>query len=457
MLALGLLVVGIAAGYLLGVPGNPTPPIAATTTTTVEVAAATAAEPLEVVDYAWTEQASPDRDPRLWAVHTAIEHDGAIYTLIVEDIDDRLSRALWRTADGAAWEQVSLDLGPDTVPTDLDVLDGDLLISGWDGDQPGLWRSTGSIQAPNISWRPVPLPSNRFPIGDLARVFSRVKTEVNAVGEVVVVADMLYAIDARSIPGTTDRWGNPIALDGRPSMTVTGTEIWTSAVSADGVETASMLTIPPAYSTRPVSGRAGLDVVEVHAWSMWTSPTGSSFRTVAPQSGSDLAPTVMSFEDGFVAAVPAWAKKRYGLLMSEDGTAWEAAPGAPPSECGNARPAVAGAGVLLLVSEDFDYTCTSADGEVWEVHPSPQTAVSQNAFVWVTGDGDRFLAVAVNSQERAFLESVDGIDWRRSSLTDGATGGSAHLVGERLLVVARTGGSRDERPWTVWVGEPTGA
>ena len=215
----------------------------------------------------------------------------------------------------------------------------------------------------------------------------------------------------------------------------------------------SVVPIPDPITVQPVSGSVGTRVTELTAWAMWTSADGTSFSPTDPLDGLDIAPTVSAFNDGFVATTWSPATDTFAVLSSADGAAWEPLAGQIPEECGNARPGVVGAAVLLVASKDFAHTCTTRDGASWQVHDTPQTTVADNAFLWITGNHTGFLALAANSQERAILESADGRAWKRIGFEPGIPTGSVILAGERVLNVARVGGQRMPRPWTMWVGQ----
>ena len=448
LIALALFVVGAAAGYLIGLPRDTTASSAAVTTTAPPVASGLSN--LGVAEFAWTKQDSPEFRPRLWAVHTAIEVDGYIYALITDDIQNRISRALWRTADGAGWEQLALDLGPGAVATDLDVRGESLVVSGWDGARPTVWTSSPLNDTARLTWRPAHLDDGELPVGRLVPVFSEVQTEISSAGEHVVVAAMQYSVDRDDLQpmGESNGFGAPL-----PEIAVHGSRIWTKTVDAAGIETVSVLPIPDPITVQPASGSVGTRVTELYAWAVWVSPDGSSYSATDPIEGLEVAPDVMAFRDGFMATTYDLATDTFDMLLSPDGREWAPLPGPVPEECGKARPGVVGSGLLFVPSGDFAHTCTSQDGASWQVHSTPQSAIADNAFLWITGNETRFLALAANSQERAMLESTDGIVWREIAFEPEAAPGSAYLAGERVLNVARVGGRSAPRPWTMWVGE----
>ena len=448
LIALGLFVVGAAAGYLIGLPGD-TPDASATVTTT-EPPVAAGSSTLSVAEYAWTQQSSPEFTPRLWAVHTATEVDGYIYALITDDIQNRASRGLWRTADGARWEPVTFDLGPGAVATDLDVRGESLVVSGWEGARPTVWTSSPLDGTPTLAWEPIGLEGGELPIGELVPVFSDVHTAINSAGEHVVLAAMQYSLDHHDLQQVVESNGLGASL---PEIAVHESQIWTKTTSAAGNEVVSVLQVPDPITVQAASGPVGTWVTELYAWAMWVSADGSSFSAADPIKGIDVAPQVMGFGDGFIATTWTAATDTYDMLLSVDGREWGPMPGPVPEECGATRPGVVGAELLLVAGEDFAHTCTTQDGTSWQVHHTPQTAVADNAILWITGNETRFLALAINSQERAVLESADGTLWRQITFEPEAKSGSAYLAGERVLNVARVGGRNSPRPWTIWVGQ----
>ena len=445
LIAFALFVVGAAAGYLIGQPGDPSASVEP------EQAAAVGAgsSVVDVTEYSWTRQTSPEFTPRLWAVHTAIEVDGYIYALITDDIQNRVSRALWRTANGAEWEQVSLDLGPGSVATDLDIRGEQLVVSGWDESRPTIWTTSIHHDITQLTWRPTHLDDGELPIGQLVPVFSEVRTEINSAGEHVVVAAMQYAIERDEVlPVGPNRPGGELS-----EIAIHGSQIWARTVSAAGQEAVEVVPIPEPITVQPISGRVGSRVTELSAWTMWVSPDGDSFVPIEPIRGLDVAPTVSAFNDGFIASTLTLDTSTYQILTSADGAAWRPVAGPVPEQCGSSRPGVVGAEMLLVAGDDFTHTCTPRDGVSWQVHETPQTAVSDNAFLWITGNEQGFLAFAINSEERAVLESADGIAWQRIGLEPSMAIGGAYLAGERMLNVARTGGRQTPQPWTMWVGQ----
>ena len=327
VIALVLFSLGIAGGYLLGLTGDDTAATAPTTTSTSVPPVGAGAASLTVADFEWTEQMPPEHGPGLWAVHKAIEHDGQVYLLIVDDIGNRISRALWRSHDGASWERVTLGLGDDAVATDLDVYQGQLMISGWLGERPAVWRSADLIDAAAVQWARVSLPSEPFPFSELQRVFSRVSTQVNDEDELVVVATMQYAIDPDLLAGRSD-------YVERPELVVTDSAIWTKIIDGTGTIHMGTTAIPGNIAVKPTSGKLGTDVIELQAWSSWHSTDGRSFGALE-EPDFDLAPIVNGFGDGFVASVPV-PGNRFELLFSEDGSTWVPPTNRPPAACGAA-------------------------------------------------------------------------------------------------------------------------
>lgn len=447
VIAVALFTLGAAAGYLLALTGESNAATAPTSTTSTTAPPVGAGAPgLGTAEYEWVKQIPPERNPNLWAIHAAVELEGDIYLLIVDDIRDRISRALWRSNDGATWEQMTLDLGADAVATDLDVYRGRLLISGWLGDRPAVWHSGTNAEGAAIEWSLTSLPSAAFPLGELQRVFSRVTTEVNSADEIAVVASMKYAVDPDVVAGGSDYLQ-------RPELVVTGSSIWTKTIDASGAVHMGAMEIPEAFATNPVSGVAGTDVIEIQAWSNWYSDDGHTFATSAVD-GSHGVPIIRGLEEGFVASAPPWGEQRFTLLSSADGATWERSPIQPPHECGHTRPVTVGPAGLFLASETFDHTCTSSDGAQWKIEEVPETAVAQGAFVWFDANERRYLAIAFNTNERAVLVSQDAVTWEKVSQERGMSGGSAFLAGNRLVAANRTGTRNSPNPWTVWVGEP---
>lgn len=446
-MTLALFVVGAATGYLIGLPSETTASPDSVTTTASPADGSSIAG---VTEYSWTRQSSPEFTPRLWAVHSAVEVDGYIYALITDDIQNRVSRALWRTADGAEWEPVPLDLGQSAVATDLDVREESLVMSGWEESRPTIWTSNPLDGTTRLTWQPTHLDEGELPLGQLVPVFSEVRTAINSAGEHVVVAAMQYSLDRYDLQpgGEPNGSGAPT-----PEIAVHGSQIWTRTIGATGREVVNVIPIPDPITVQPTSGQVGTRVTELSAWAMWVSADGRSFSAIDPIDGLDLAPDVSAFHDEFVASTLTLATNTYDVLASADGSTWTPVAEPVPEQCGRTRPGVVGAAVLLVASDDFAHTCTSPDGASWRVHSTPQTAVSENAFVWITGNDTGFLALAINSQERAVLESADGIAWRRIGLEPGMAIGGAYLAGERVLNVARVGGRQTPRPWSMWVGQ----
>lgn len=452
LIALALFVVGAAAGYLVGLPNDTTAAPGSATTTAPPVGSGSSV--VDVTDYVWTQQSSPEFTPRLWAVHTAIEFDGYIYALITDDIQNRTSRALWRTADGAEWEQLALELGSAAVATDLDILEGRLVVSGWDGSRPTIWTSSAIGEMTDLTWRPTGLAGGELPIGQLVPVFSEVRTEINSAGEHVVVAAMQYSIDPQDFQTGSEPIGSGTP---EPEIAIHKSQIWTRTVDTAGQEVVDVVPIPAPITVQPISGPVGTRVTELSAWAMWVSPDGTNYSAIDPIEGLDLAPDVSAFNDGFVASTLTLATRTYEILISTDGTVWNPISGPVPERCGRTRPGVVGAAVLLVANEDFSETCTTPDGISWQVNPTPHTTVSDNAFLWIAGNETGFLALAVNSQGHPVLESADGITWRRIGLEPAMAIGGAYLAGERVINVARAGGQSPPRPWTMWVGQRLGS
>ncbi len=447
VISLALFTLGAAAGYLLGLTGESTAADAPTTPTSTTAPPVGAGAPgLGIAEYEWTRQIPPERNPNLWAIYQAVEFEGAIYLLIVDDIRNRISRALWKSDNGATWEQMTLDLGDDAVATDLDIYRGRLMISGWLGDRPAIWHAETVGEGAKVDWSLTSLPSASFPLGELQRVFSRVTTEVNGADEISVVASMQHAVDPDVVAGGSDYME-------RPEMVVTGSSIWTKTIDGSGAVHARAIEIPDSFATKPVSGVAGTDVIEIQTWSSWHSADGNTFYPSAVD-GSHGVPVVRALGDRFVASVPGWGDDRYTLLLSADGATWDRSPIQPPYECGHPRPVAVGPAGLLLASETFDHTCTSRDGTRWQIEEVPETAVARGTFVWFDGNESRFLAIAFNANERAVLVSRDGVTWEKVSQADGMSGGSELLAGGRLVAANRTGTRTSPNPWTVWVGEP---
>ena len=452
LVATALVVIGAAAGYLVGLPAETSADLVPTTTAPGAVAAGGTTTP--VADYDWVTPSGPSTRSPTWRVIAATDFEGDIYVLVLDDFEDRRLRSVWRSPDGADWEPVPLDFGTDVIVTDLDVHDGSLLLSGWDGGRPALWSSPEGVSA-QTRWEQILLPGESLSDASLIEGASAVSTEVNAAGEIVVVADLEYEISDLALSLSSDpAVESVLQFDEWPKVAVTDDLRWIRIVDPGGSETVQVIETPAELSIRPLGGRLGVDITGLEAWRAWTSDDGSLFEPVLMPEEVTRTPRIMALGDGFVASAPTETLD-FALLHSADGAGWESWTGDIPDECGSQKAAAAANGMVLLVSKNFDHSCTTDDGTTWLVHPSPRTIISSNGFVGVDGGNKGFLVTSLNSVENAVLESPDGVNWRRVGFADGIIGGRSIPVGDRILTIARSGFAGGQRSWTVSVGTMT--
>lgn len=451
LIAVALLAAGGTAGFILGLPGDTVRAEAITATT----AAAVPTPQVTPLPYQWLEQAPIDNDQDAWAVHAAVEFDDDIYLLVSDDFETPRRRALWRSGDGEQWETLPLDLGPAAQVTDLDVYGQTLLLSGWSGTTPTMWRSQSPAAKDGFNWISMPLASGLDTVGQPIAAWSDLTTIVNPQGRAVTTARVAISLEDRLLSmsrgaGVTSL----LQLAELPQVAVAAGRLWMRTVAVDGDETVEMIQIPDTVGVKRGSGNYGTDIPALQAWAMWDSTDGFAFtpRGLPTPLVDDLRP--MPFGDSFVATTEN-DRGRTDLWTLTD-VGWEPSDWTVPAECGGWENTAADGALLLTISDNFDAICVSEDGATWAVNESPTTAVSSQATIWIEGVREGFLAMALNSMEIAVLTSDDGVGWAVVNSAPEILGSVAYRVGDRLIATARRSGEMQPQPVVVWVGEPTG-
>lgn len=450
VVVVALLVIGASAGYLLGLPNDTVDGAAPPTTAAPAIAPATQSTPAH---YDWLEQQPTSQDA--WAVFTAVELGDYLYLLVANDPESPFGRSLWRSRDGAAWDLVELEFGPNAVVTDLDTYEETLLLSGWDGDNATIWRSQLLPQGETPRWTAATLPTTQPVFGDLAvgRGHPYVTSEINSQREIVVamragidLTDTL--LDLLGGGPTTSLLDYPEL----PEVVVTNSRLWMRIVASDGTESVHTESIPATLRITPAAGRYGTEVAPLDTGALWTSTDGRSFAAV-DLSALPVAPVPQPFNDIFVSTV-AGSDGDATLWISASGQSWNPSGWLPPAECGGWQGVAVGNPGLLLASDEFDTLCRSGNGTDWEVRPSATTKVPSTTSVWIEGGRAGYLALAENSMERVVLTSNDGFTWDRVESTPEVMGSRTFRVGDRLVTTAR-GDSLSAQPVVIWVGRPS--
>jgi hypothetical protein len=451
MIAVALLLAGGMAGYLFGLPGDTAVPGPAAATTTTVIVPAPAATPLR---YQWLEQSPLGAEQDAWAVYAAEDLDDVIYLLVSDDYDSPLSRVLWRSLDGEQWELMPLDLGPGAQVTDLDVHGQSLLLSGWAGNIPTVWRSRPSSTTSDFDWIAVPLASDLTTVGLPMTEFASVTTVVNSAGRTVTTANVDISLEAKLLDLTKDPGvASLLHFAEFPEVAVSSTRVWMRIVDPDGEESVHTSQIPTTVRVRPVSGQYGIDVGALQAWAMWESTNAIEFTPIVLPAVLTGPLQTMPFGDGFAATTTNDDGRTD--LWTLAGSAWTQSTWEVPAECGDWRRTAADGHRLLTISDNFDTACISEDGSNWVVRSSSPTAVSSAASIWIEGTGDGFIAIAGNSLEYAVLTSGDGLEWVPLNSTPDTLATRVFRVGDRLVTTARPVGSMTPRPVVIWVGNPT--
>jgi hypothetical protein len=440
--ATALIVTGLWLGYLLGSSFG----------RTQAVKPGSSGERLAELQW---EEWPPPRDATSWAVRDAVEIDGAVYVLVLDDVAASGSRSIWRSSADASWERVFLGFAPEAVLTDIASDDGALLVAGWVGEQPTIWRSDQPASADDAQWELTALTGNPSMPGDLRPESSTLEMTVNAADEIVVVADMEMTIDALADRLLADSESPNEALVGLPEVTVTGNDLWVRLTGRNDFDHVQIVEVDDKTRFEPFSGPVGNDAGVLRAWALWADSDGRSFERMTPPIGITGAPSITAFGDSFVASASN-GQGGFELWHSSDGRRWDRLP-TVPAECGQARPATASGNVLLAISERFDYVCTTTDGRNWEVQPSPSTATTR-AFVFVApGTDGGFVATVAKAHEQAILTTSNGREWSRITNDPIPTGGNSFLVGEQLVTFARSPSANGGVTWQAWVGAPLGS
>lgn len=452
MIAVALIVAGGMAGYLFGLPGDTALPAAATVTTTNVPAVEPLATPLH---YQWLEQSPMDSEQDAWAVHAAEDLNDVIYLLVSDDRYSPLSRVLWRSRDGKQWEVMPLDLGPGAQVTDLDVYGQSLLLSGWVGTTPTIWRSQASSTSTDIEWIAAPLVSDLDAVGLPITELSSINTVVNSAGSVVTTANVEINLEPSLLSLTEDPGVTSLLHFAEfPDVAVSSTRLWMRIVDPDGEESVHTIQIPTSVRVRPVSGQYGIDIGALQAWAIWGSTDATGFTPIDLPAVLTGPLQTMPFGDSFAATTTSDGGGTDLWVLAD--SVWTPSTWEVPAECGDWRRTVADGHRLVTISDDFDTACISEDGLHWVVRASSSTAVSSPASIWIEGSGDGFIAMAGNSLEYAVLTSADGLEWVRVNTNPDTVATRVFRVGDRLVTTARPAGSMIPRPVVVWVGTPTG-
>ncbi len=438
-------------GYSLALPGTEAAPPPTTVVgggTNQRAVAAPIEQP--TARYDWMEQRRSSSAQQAWGLFGAVEIDDAMYLLVFSNVDSPTDRVLWRSENGIDWTEISLDLGADVVIHDLDVHDGALLLSGWNGEQTTIWRTEGRLGV-DLQWEELRLPGAVPSLGSVAAGESRVTTVVNGSGEIAVTARAQLEITEvlLAIADDPEMW-SLLHLDSLPDVATSGQRLWARVV-VDGEERIHTETVPPTALFEPDSGAYGTGMGQVVTQSLWASADGRTFSAV-DVSNFPSVPQPLAWGDTFVGAV-AGGHDAPSLWVSADGLTWKPTETAPPEICGDwSRAAVAGT-VVLLTSERFDMMCVTEDGRDWTVRESPATAIASTGQVWIEGGEAGFLALAIKPPELAAFVSSDGLDWQRVEFADSMPGTYALRVGDKLVTSAMTVGPTGRR-FRVWVGVP---
>ena len=471
-----LLLVGGLVGYSMSLPATQRATPTTMASAVAAPVAAAAAPSLAMAQFDWKEQRPDPLKQRAWGVVAAVELDEVLFLLAFEDFQTSEQRVLWRSANGIDWTLLPLDFGRDVIVDDLDVYEGGLLLTGWNSGAPTIWRSD-SPMARDVEWNVISLPTEALPMptkavpqpteavplatentGNLEEIrtsTAEIVTQINEAGEIVIasrvsgdITEMLLTLagdpDAESL----------LHLENRPEIAASGQRLWAQVVGADGTTIIETLTIPSTVILEPTSGDYVSDVGLLTWGSLWMSSDGRAFAPVDLRGLPNL-PTPEALGDGFVSAVER-ADRKHELWSSADGSHWTRTSLVPPSPCGTWESLAVGANRMMVSTPSFNLMCVSATGQEWEVHESPETAVSSTGSVWVEGVSGGFVAVVQNLSEFAVLISEDGLEWNMVAFEPGTVGAHAMLVGNRMVASSLMMQPGEGRRFSVWVGTPIG-
>ena len=474
--ATALLLVGGLVGYSMSLPATQRSTPTTMASAAAQPVAAAPAPSLAMAQFDWKEQRPDPLEQRAWGVVAAVELDEVLFLLAFEDFQTSEQRVLWRSTNGIDWTLLPLDFGHDVIVDDLDVYRGGLLLTGWDSGAPTVWRSD-SPMASNVEWDVISLPTEALPMptkavpqpteavplatantGNLEEIrtsTAEIVTQINEAGEIVVasrvsgdITEMLLALagdpDAESL----------LHLENRPEIAASGQRLWAQVIGDDGTTIVETLTIPSTVVLEPTAGDYVSDVGLLTWGSLWMSRDGSGFAPVDLR-GLPNIPTPAALGDTFVSTVER-ADRKHELWSSADGHQWTRTSLVPPSACGTWESLTVGANRMMVSAPSFNLMCVSTTGQQWDVHESPETAVSSTGSVWVEGVGDGFIAVVQNLSEFAVLISDDGLEWKMIAFEPGTVGAHAMMVGDRMVASSLMMQPGDGRRFSVWVGTPIG-
>ena len=424
--AIALLTVGGIIGYALGLPPTQRIEVAEPATT-----AATGTGWLEDARYRWTAQHRSGTAEQAWGLFAAAELGETLYLLVFTNAWAPESRALWRSEDGAAWDEIALDFGEGTVIHDIDVYEDDLLLAGWRDDVPTVWASRGQV-APGHEWIEIPLSYGGLPGGDIWAAASDMSIDINAAGEIVISVATHFEITRLLLETAGDPSATSLLhLAEAPQVAASQHRLWMQVRTAAGLETLRTVDLPETAIFDPDSGSYGTSTGLATARSLWVSDDGRSFVPVN-LSGMPAGPRPHGLGDSFVTALPR-AGGSPALWTSADGVTWQPTATPPPRECSSWTTLTVGSSGLLLTNERFDLICVSEDGAEWAVDSSPKTAVSSSGRAWVEGGDIGFTALVNSTREFAVLVSADGFEWEAVDFGADTVGSHTLQVGERLV------------------------
>ena len=280
-------------------------------------------------------------------------------------------------------------------------------------------------------------------------------TQLNEEGEIVISSRISGDITGMllTLAGDPDAT-SLLQLENRPEVAAAGQRLWARVIGADDTTTIETLTIPSTVILEPTAGDYVSDVGLLSWGSLWTSSDGLQFAPV-DLSGLPNIPVPAPLGDGFVSVVERTDRK-HELWRSADGSRWTRTSLVPPSECGSWESLAVGGNSMLVSNEMFNLMCVSSTGQDWEIHDSPETAVSSTGSVWLEGVSTGFLAVVQNMSEFAVLISADGLEWSRIAFEPRTVGAHAMLVGDRVIASSLMMQPGEGRRFSVWVGTPLG-
>ena len=157
--AFSLLTIGGIIGYALGLPPTQAAELPGPVTT-----AETETETgwLETARFSWTPQDRNGTARQAWGLFAAAELGDTLYLLVFTNAQTPESRALWRSDDGASWDEIPLEFGAGTVIHDAAVFDDGLLLAGWRGEVPTVWAGRGQVDLSH-EWTEIPLAYGGLP------------------------------------------------------------------------------------------------------------------------------------------------------------------------------------------------------------------------------------------------------------------------------------------------------